>query len=237
MGHLGRFSRGAHTLCRQFRRDCQALSSAFPLTSTGAQQNRRPLLTQQLRFINALGKGTDLLPAFNHAGGLQRVVLEGYVPDQGFMVTDYNRPKWNENGTFPTGSVDDPESGKGRGPLEMDLLGSIIATNHTVYLWRNEDGRNSAPEDLRFWDPLKLLMSKQPSYPNNYDLVLIGMTQEERMKGLRGSMPDSVWEEIKKGGLCNADETPVEVMEIGLAMAQFNIMTAEDRNVLCALVL
>ncbi|GMI06181.1 hypothetical protein TrLO_g3515 [Triparma laevis f. longispina] len=178
--------------------------------------------------LSSLGKGTDLVPAFSADGGIQRIILQGYTPNEGYVVSDMNRAR-----ILPS-SQDGEEINVG-GVEDMEILGSLIATQYSCFLWR-PDPTKPAPADLTaedssLWNPLELLITKSPEAPDNIELVILGVERSRMMSARNGGIPDAVLKRLKYD-----KNTPIEVMETAKAIATFNILNGEDRNVIAAMI-
>jgi hypothetical protein len=82
------------------------------------------------------------------------VSISGFVPSQGFIATRH--------------------SARGEaGDVELDLYGSILASNHDVFLWRGENGARTDYDVSRqeymagFYGPVLAMMRLQPPPPNH----------------------------------------------------------------------
>ena len=187
-----------------------------------------PSLTRRL---SSLGKGTDLVPAFSADGGIQRIILQGYTPNEGYIVSDMNRARM-----LPSSNAADPSSEVSVGGVEdMEVQGSLIATQYSCFLWR-PDPTKPAPADLTsedssLWDPLELLITKSPEPPDNIELVILGVERSRMMAARNGGISDTVLKRLKQG-----TNVPIEVMETAKAIATFNILNGEDRNVIAAMI-
>ena len=142
------------------------------------------------------------------------VTIDGYVPSEGFIVTDPNN-----NGA------------------SVDCLSSIITTPSNVFLWRGPDSAISDFDPTArkyaydFYKPLLTILKTQPPSPDHITLLLVGVSGQRLLKTPTGHIPQEVLDEIKDV----APDTPVEIMETTNAVATFNVLVGEGRNVMAAL--
>ena len=193
------------------------LSSSAPSSSSYSSS-----YSSSSRTLEGLGKGFDLLSNTGTYGRAQ-ISIDGYVPNEGFMATDHNQSS-----------------------AEMDLYGSVIATPNDIFLWRaggndhthshtsssvTDYDISSNSYDADFYKPLELILRMQPAPPDNVSLVVIGVPANRMAASSTGHVPTRFLDTVK----VNAPETNVEIMEISGAIATFNILVGEGRNVVAAL--
>ena len=199
-----------------------------PLSSLSVPSSRR---------LSLMGKHVeDVLAPSLDGSGLKPIILEGYTPGVGFTVSDYNTVRPPRPKQF---LAIEPEfaSPIDKRPLlaETLLLGSIICTPHGAFLLRPPTPEVPLTSST-FWSALCVLLRRSPPSPHNVDLVLLGLPKSLPScippPGRPSPLPPSVLAALKRA----AGGKPVEVMDIGNAMATFNIMVGEGRNVVVALI-
>jgi hypothetical protein len=220
--------------------------------------------------------------------GLIPLILEGFTKGTGFTVTDYNNSANKLTARSPQNAQMLSSEMMLTRAAEIDLPGSIICTNYNSFLWRIP-GTEKEPlvgevekgfynpkilcADPLFFKPLETMLKYSPTYPDNYDLVILGVDRKALAQVTESQYHSADWEakDVKVSTeatpepvLLNddgeeedeIDETPfkfmanlaslkrtckdrklaLEVMETGKAMATFNILVGEGRNIICALV-
>jgi hypothetical protein len=167
------------------------------------------LSARALSGASDLGKGIDLL------NSRVNVSINGYVPNTGFMVTD-------------------PNIGE-----DVDIYGSLIAAQKSVFLWRAKDGAltdfdlSKREYSADFYEPLISYFTLQPPAPEHTQLLIFGVHRQRLGDSITGHIPASVISRLKEV----APDTNVEVMETGVAIATFNILMAEGRSVVAAMIM
>jgi hypothetical protein len=121
------------------------------------------------------------------------------------------------------------------GGEDIGVEGCIIATNHTVFMWRDNEeggGEDNLATRVSFWKPFVTLCRLQPSaVDGGAELVILGLPSTALKKERLGGVPESVMKELR--GIEGLGS--VEVMERGRAIALFNIMNGEGRGVIAGL--
>lgn len=171
---------------------------------------------------SGLSSGTDLLADSLGFSDKPKIIFDGYGPS-GFDVVNViplpssrrSNEKNNPNNKKNDDDVEEENLSSLSLPSSVHLTGSCLAFPHTCYLWKPEHVKDITVESL---EPVLRIKPK-------IELLFIGCNEV---------IPPRVLNKIKKS--FKKEHVIVEQQSVANAMASFNILNGEDRNVAVALI-